>query len=209
MSINLRLVAKISLAVAILLGAVHWWQQRPISHGPGVTAPNVPRQTEPVNPTPFVHRASTITPLAEYQLDARVLGVEPYRLDSGAALSPMDLALGWGPMSDESVLDQLTINQSARWFTWYANGPLPIPRGEIERHAANVHIVPANDRVEQRLAGLRVGQVIRLEGQLIKAERPGYRPWVSSLSRDDTGSGACELMWVERVLIGYDSPPLP
>jgi hypothetical protein len=37
---------------------------------------------------------------------------------------------------------------------------------------------------------------------LVKVEQPssGWR-WVSSLSREDTGAGACELIWVESLSV--------
>jgi len=38
-----------------------------------------------------------------------------------------------------------------------------------------------------------------MSGYLIEATHPqGVKPWRSSLTRTDTGSGACELMWVEK-----------
>ena len=51
-----------------------------------------------------------ITPLANFQLIARVLGAERYRTDRESALLPVDLALGWGPMANPETLDKLTIS---------------------------------------------------------------------------------------------------
>jgi len=46
---------------------------------------------------------------------------------------------------------------------------------------------------------VRVGQVVHLTGQLIEARaNDGWR-WRSSLTRDDTGAGACELFRVESI----------
>ena len=59
-----------------------------------------------------------ITPLAEFQLAAKVLSSKRYRFGREADLSPIDLALGWGPMSNQKILDQLTITQSRRWYFW-------------------------------------------------------------------------------------------
>ena len=41
--------------------------------------------------------------LASFDIRARVIAVESYRFDRGAALSPVDLALGWGPMSNGDI----------------------------------------------------------------------------------------------------------
>ena len=141
-----------------------------------------------------------ITPLQPFSIEARVLGREDYHFDAGAAVSPTDLALGWGPMADPEVLRHITISQRNRWYFWRAE-QLPIERRQIEIHSANMHLIPATPAVATTLAGLKEGQQIRLSGQLVRVDGDdGYR-WVSSLSREDTGDGACELIWVEQLAV--------
>lgn len=48
----------------------------------------------------------------------------------------------------------------------------PIPQREIEVHAANMHIIPANDTVKRQLSKIRTGQLVHIKGQLIEAKRP-------------------------------------
>ncbi len=62
-----------------------------------------------------------ITPLAEFQVAARVLSSKRYNRGLEAKLSPVDLALGWGPMSDPDIIEQFSIRQSNRFF-FLANG---------------------------------------------------------------------------------------
>lgn len=139
-----------------------------------------------------------IIPLQAFTLEARVLGREDYHFDQGAVLSPTDLALGWGPMAEPQVLDKIHISQSNRWYHWQVD-EFPIPRREIETHSANMHMIPANAQVAQTLARVSRGQRIQLNGQLVRVEgKDGFR-WSSSLSREDTGAGACELIWVEQL----------
>lgn len=139
--------------------------------------------------------------LAPFQLDAaRVLGREDYRFDRGAQLSPTDLALGWGPMDDPQVFGRIEIRQSNRWYYWRTT-EYPIPRRDIERHSANMHMIPANAEVASVLARLKPGVRISLAGQLVRVEGDDGFRWVSSLSREDTGDGACELVWVERLSV--------
>jgi hypothetical protein len=77
----------------------------------------------------------------------------------------------------------------------------PIPRHDIEANSANMHMIPADTIVEDTLKGVRVGQVVRISGYLVEvAGADGWR-WRSSLTRDDTGNGACELVWVESVQV--------
>ncbi|WP_457673290.1 hypothetical protein [Thiolapillus sp.] len=188
------------LAALLLLGFWYIFLREPVIHtGPGVLAPEDPQQFNIASPTPFEFEEYLITPLADFSLEARVLSRKDYRFDRGADLAPVDLALGWGRMSDESVLESLEISQSNRWFRW-STREFPIPRREIETHSANMHMVPANDEVAEALDDVHKGNIVRLKGQLIKVENraEGWR-WRSSLTREDTGGGACELVWVQSL----------
>ena len=42
-------------------------------------------------------------------------------------------------------------------------------------------------------------QRIRLSGQLVRVDGDDGFTWSSSLSREDTGNGACELIWIEQL----------
>ena len=95
-------------------------------------------------------------------------------------------------------LDRLDIDQSSRfyWYRWGPEGP-PIPQSEIIRSSSNMHLIPANDAVESRIESARRGHIVRLRGKLVRATAPDGWRWNSSLTREDTGNGACELVLVE------------
>ncbi len=78
----------------------------------------------------------------------------------------------------------------------------PIPRREIETHSANMHPIPANDGVRRVLDGVRQGEIVEITGSLVNvaANDIDWR-WASSLTRDDTGAGACELVLVEQLAV--------
>lgn len=144
------------------------------------------------------HRLEALQP---FELEeALVLGREDYRFDRGAQVSPTDLALGWGPMADPDISGRIEISQGNRWYYWRTD-ELPIPRREIERHSANMHMIPASPAVAATLDRLQEGDRIRLAGQLVSVEGDDGFRWVSSLSREDTGAGACELIWVEQLAV--------
>lgn len=140
---------------------------------------------------------STIIPLAGFSLQARVLSRENYRFDAGAEFSPIDLALGWGPMAEPGMADKLNVSQSSRWYryTWGGEGP-PIPLDEIISHSANMHMVPASNAVAESLKQVSANDVVELNGWLIRIEKNDGWRWQSSLSRDDSGDGACELIYL-------------
>jgi hypothetical protein len=139
-----------------------------------------------------------ITPLEKFEFTARVLGAEHYSIDRESQLAPVDLALGWGPMAKESIIDKVSITQSNRFYYWHVD-EFPIPRREIETNSANMHMIPANAEVERTLRSLHSGQSITFSGYLIEARAADGWRWRSSLTRDDTGAGACELVWVEHI----------
>lgn len=145
----------------------------------------------------FGHR---ISPLEKFEFQARVLGTEHYSADREAQLSPVDLALGWGPMADPEVLARISISQSNRFYYWRTED-FPIPRRDIEIHSANMHMIPASREIERALRAVRPGQCVSFSGYLIEARSADGWRWRSSLTREDTGAGACELVWVEKFAV--------
>ena len=139
--------------------------------------------------------------LFAFEGEFRVLSRKDYYTGREAEISPTDLALGWGAMADPQVYKQLSIRQSNRWYYWrYENEP-PIPRREIETHSANMHIIPANKAIAQQLSKVDENDRINLKGQLVEVSAEDGWVWRSSLSREDTGNGACELFLVESIQI--------
>jgi hypothetical protein len=141
-----------------------------------------------------------IVPLADFSIEARVLSTKHYNLGREADLAPVDLALGWGRMSDETVLARIDVSQSGRFYFWRTDD-FPIPREEIETHSANMHMVPADKLIERQLEQVRPGQVVSIRGQLIEAQASDGWRWRSSLTRQDTGNGACELVLVKSLSV--------
>ncbi len=139
----------------------------------------------------------TVSPLAGFSTEARVLSREDYRFGPESTLSPTDLALGWQRMADPAVYRRLDISQSGRWYhyRWGAEGP-PLPLEEIIRSSANMHLVPADENVARALDRVRPDQTVRIQGWLVEARRDDGWTWRSSLSREDSGGGACELIYV-------------
>lgn len=171
-----------------------------IRHPPGVLVPSQPLQIMIKDLKPWKKEDKVIVPMALFALKARVLSTERYRFDAGAAVSPIDLALGWGPMSDQQVLDQLDIVQGNRRYVMVpVNGNPPLPWEVLLAHSANMHMIPADKQIEKRLKSLRIGQIIALSGYLVGIQERGQWTWVSSLTRNDSGDGACELVWVTQL----------
>jgi len=189
------------IALLIISGWTVWdrWTHRPRHPPEGEIAASEPLQPE-VPPDPTLTRGRwTLTPRAHYDITARILGAERYRFDALAALVPEDLALGWGPMSDNRVLATVDISQSGRFYWWRPNAQTPIPPADIITHSANTHVIPVDGRIGKELGRLRVGEVVRLTGTLVDASRDDGATIHTSLTRNDSGAGACEVLLVESV----------
>lgn len=201
------------LAAALALSAIGWWFS-PLSPrapyfpavAPGDTPrcpppPRVAAGAEPLQTAvpdglaPFRLKPGTLTPLAGFSLDARVLSRRDYRSDRLADFAPTDLAVGWGRLSEDAVLARMNFRQEVRFLSYYwpERPPLPIP--EIGRSSANLHIIPADAAVAQALKRARAGERVRVDGWLVRIDaRDGWQA-VSSLSREDQGAGACEIVY--------------
>jgi hypothetical protein len=186
------------------VGLLAVWQivsSRPIQRDPGEIAADDPLQLDLEGPRTVTRGDFQVIGQARFSAEVRVLGRERYRLGALADVSPLDIAVGWGPMSNSAVLADLDISQSGRFYFWRYDDEPPIPRRDIESHSANWHLVPANSGIWRKLRGLRVGDVVKLDGMLVNLESPADGTRKTSLRRDDTGAGACEIVYVEYATI--------
>ena len=198
-----RWAAGAFLALCVYFALDHFVLARAITHGAGVVAAREPVQQALGGDRPvFTKDGFRVAALASFAMEARVLGSKTYCCSGADRLAPIDVAFGWGRMSDESVLARIDISQSGRFYYWRYDGQPPIPRREIEVSSANMHLIPATAAIEKRLKQLRPGTVVTLRGYLVEVSGDGGFVWRSSLTREDTGNGACELIWVEELGVG-------
>ncbi|MEO7050658.1 MAG: hypothetical protein ABI128_03235 [Rhodanobacter sp.] len=196
----MRKLLILAAALLIVLGVLKHRQHSVVQPGPGVLAAEAPAQVNLRHGAQLQKGQTTLATRAHFDITARVLSRKDYSSGDGADLVPIDLALGWGRMSDSSVLANIDISQSGRFYYWHVK-EFPIPQREIETSSANMHMIPADAGVKRELERVRTGQVIHLQGFLVDATRPGGWHWNTSMTRNDTGAGACELIYVESAEI--------
>ena len=103
-------------------------------------------------------------------------------------------------MSNQDVLDGLDIYRMRRAYIWTVRkGHPPFPIEEINSHAANMHMVPSTPELADRLRAINRGDLVDIRGYLVEIKFADGGIWRSSLTRTDTGNGACELVWVNDV----------
>lgn len=139
--------------------------------------------------------------LASFQLTAKILSIEKYSWDKESNISPVDFALGWQEMATEEFLSKITIKQSNRFYFWHTKDPIIwSKKNMIVTKSANMHIIPADKTIKKIINKAKKENNIYLKGYLVNAIDKN-RTWKTSLSRSDTGAGACELFFVTEAII--------
>ncbi len=185
---------------APLVPALEQAFEAPVRFDPALSVEREPIQRD-LDSNPLVPVENyQFTLMAEFEVEARVLGRRDYRRDGSAEISPIDLALGWGPMARDELLEKIDISQSRRWYRtrWTDRS---ISNNDVSRHSSNMHMIPASERVFSTLKRVGENDVVRLRGFLVNVDRDDGWRWRTSLNRTDTGDGACEIVLVTRASI--------
>jgi len=136
--------------------------------------------------------------LASYDIQAAVKSIHRYTSDYSTQVSTMDLVLAWGKLNQPAIDSQISYRQSNRWYYFQFNPECPVDSSYIQNHSANVHLIPADDNIRRQLNSLRKNDTVQMKGYLVAVNfAPGE--WRSSLSRQDSGGGACEIFYVTEI----------
>lgn len=142
-----------------------------------------------------------VEPMATYEIYAQVLSKKKYRFDTFAKLSPYDLALGWGPVLEPELMAKVKYTQRNRWYYYYYGDLDEIGKSvkDISANSANTHVMASNYIVLKGLKKVKEGDVIEMKGYLVSITGKDFNA-DSSLSRTDSGAGACEILYVTYLL---------
>lgn len=175
------------------------WPDPAFVYTPGSLVKFIPTQRNLSGGRAWDYKGCAVTPLAEYRATGIVLSKLLYTRDEPALISPFDVGLGWGAMSDPEVLKDIECSQDHRFLKVGFRRLPDIDWFSLRSQLSNIHTIPASEAVRAKLEGLPSGQIATLTGKLVRVEFPGGGLWESSLRRGDTDDGACEIMWVEAV----------
>jgi hypothetical protein len=146
----------------------------------------------------------SLTPVAGYRVSGVMVGKKAY--DSGweSQISPLDLAIVWGKLVEPAYDKYIEYWQNNRWYFFRYKEASPFDHSYVVTHSGNHHAIPANYNVRKALESVRKNDKVTLEGYLVNVKGT-YRGkavfWNTSLSRNDTGNGSCELLYVFKVRI--------
>ncbi len=187
------------LTIGLLLFGLWLYQElRPVPQAPGVLAPDAPRVAPVIDkPQIFERNAHVLTALARFEAHARVLSVDRYAGDRAAKVAPLDIALGWGPLSDSVTLKIVDVAQTKRGVVFKSYDP-KLPDEQAATFLLNVHVIAADAALGKKLEDLRRGNVVRMQGWLVEAvSGDGWR-WRGEERRESPAMPGT-LLWLTHI----------
>lgn len=141
-----------------------------------------------------------IYPRAKYEITAMVKSKKRY-VDYASRISKYDLVMGWGEVNQKEIDENVKYSQVGRWYRCDKTDMILTTYEYLGKHTANVHIIHKDKTVLKEIKKVKEGDLIKMKGLLVDVDfnEPGVSLWSTSLTRDDTGGGACEIMYVEEV----------
>ena len=153
--------------------------------------------SKPENITIYRDKDIQLSLLAEYTVHGIVKGHKRYS-DDLSPLSRYDVALAWGDLNKEEIDKSIRYSQNGRWYTFLAEADSQVDSQYISNHSSNIHLIHKDSTILDKISKIGKNDYIRLKGYLVNVHFENS-PWETSLSRADTGNGACEIMYVTSV----------
>jgi hypothetical protein len=149
-------------------------------------------------------RKFTLLKTHRYVVSGEVLSATSYDLAWTNDFFDVDVGLLWGTRREE-FKDRFKFFQMGRFLFWRTDQPVTdTDRVEVNRHISNNHLIPAegHGHIASAARWVSKGDQVRIEGALVQVlDDSGRALATSSTSRDDTGEGACEIIWVDSLQI--------
>lgn len=109
-----------------------------------------------------------------------------------------DICIIWGDNISSGVYKNMEFN-STTWTCWASWPDSETGRLFSMNQLSNNHLLATNDTIKQMLMSAETGDHIRIKGVLAEYSNPGNGfKRGTSISRDDTGNGACETIYIDE-----------
>jgi hypothetical protein len=145
----------------------------------------------------------TLTPKASYDISGLVVSQHRgdalfnlyHKADPG---NIKDVCVAWGEAITNGSYQKVKFS-SEEFTCYYSWSGVLVPPFKQEK-VSNNHLIPATAAVAKRIDAIRVGDQIRMTGLLVDyaVTHEGRQVFTrrTSLTRQDTGNGACEILYV-------------
>lgn len=159
--------------------------------------------------------AYTLTPRFNYDISGLVLHRLAYNqwfsLSRTDEVFTLDLCLMWGNnlASGAYLNPTLAVEQDVRFcvYRYQPGAGAPVLNGAL----SNNHMVVSDPAIQSVLDDISAGDQVRITGKLVDVQASALgatgqfesrqREWRTSTTRNDSGAGACEIIYVENVQI--------
>jgi hypothetical protein len=153
-----------------------------------------------------------LTPRHEYTLHGLIVSLRDYTFMSyrkSDSVFPMDLCVIWGSNLVNRIHQNpnISFSQHGRFCMYRSTGFVPFHGSEL----SNNHILLATEDLKDVLVQLAPGDQIRLHGRLVDVDAhllehggpadPAHFKMKTSTQRNDTGGGACEIIYTDEIEI--------
>ncbi len=145
-----------------------------------------------------------VTPVAEYELWGLVVTHNDTREFSDIyhnenSVDIKDICVIWGKNLNSNNYQRVKF-YSEPWSCIYQTDSQEVYRKFSPRALSNSHLLSDLPKVREKILSTKIGDQIHLKGMLVNYFPENSPSWVrkSSTSRDDTGNGACEVVFVEE-----------
>lgn len=163
-------------------------------------------------PFEFIHEGRTVRvqPVADYELWGLVVSHNNTKsiadiYHDSSSVDTKDLCVVWGSNLQSGELDKVTF-ESGPWTCYYS-----YPEGVrfVGSEMSNTHLVTDRDTLRADLADIRIGDQIRVKGALVNYQLDDWRDYWrrSSQVRNDSGNGACEVLFFDEIEVLVPGTP--
>lgn len=211
----LRLIFLSSLGLLIWS---HWKKgQLPPADFYDQTRLEAPRQT-PTDATAFQIEARgiryTIEPVFDYQLDGVVVSLHDSDVfwdiyhfkDWKDFINIRDLCVVWGDNVTSGVFRDMNYSNTT-WTCWISTRDAGVAERFAWDQLSNNHLLTHDPAIHEAIKSAEIGDQIQFDGKLASYSHAGGFQRGTSVTRADTGNGACETVYVERFRITRKSNP--
>ncbi len=155
----------------------------------------------------------SLIPRASYKISALVTAHNSFfpvkdKMFDAAAL--YDIGLAWGELGDKDFYKKYFKSYTAKngmfgprlLWTEMKTTQMPVSEEYAKSHFSHSHLIPATRNIMAALLKIKDFQLVEIEGELVDMQyKEGNKTYSShtSLSRSDTGLGACENIYVTKL----------
>jgi len=154
-----------------------------------------------INPKFIYKKGFKLKLIYKFKIEGRVVSSKKYNWDSFAEILTHDIGIVWGKVSKTNIFDQFNWNQKQRFLIYSIREDKLNKIGGakyVNSHIANIHLIPKDWSIESKLNQIKPYDIIEIEGYLtdVYSKR---RMILTSISRTDSGPGACEVIYVTNI----------